>query len=84
MNKLAKEYDGKATFLCINTRGIPDAKSYKESKGLNEPALLHGAVRPPEEYGLRYIPHKVVIDKGGKVVKNFEGVNLAEDVKAVV
>lgn len=84
MDKLATEYAGKATFICVNTRGIDDAKAYKEAKGLSGSDLIHAANRPPAEYGLRYIPHKAVIDKMGKLIKNFDGVNLQEDVKVVV
>mmetsp|Transcript_41757 Transcript_41757/g.120638 ORF Transcript_41757/g.120638 Transcript_41757/m.120638 type:complete len:85 (+) Transcript_41757:2-256(+) len=84
MDALAAEHKEKATFICVNTRSIADAKTYKESKGLQSAELVHAAGRPPAEYGLRYIPHKVVIDKTGTVVKNFDGVNLARDVAAVL
>ena len=59
------------------------AKAYKEMKCLTSEKLIHAANRPPPEYGLRYIPHKVVIGKDGKVIKNFDNVNLPEDVKAL-
>mmetsp|Transcript_58914 Transcript_58914/g.169192 ORF Transcript_58914/g.169192 Transcript_58914/m.169192 type:complete len:87 (+) Transcript_58914:228-488(+) len=84
MDKLATEHAGKATFICVNTRTIDDAKQYKSAKGLTGTDLVHAAVRPLAEYALKYIPHKVVIDKSGKVVKNYEGVDLAADAKAAV
>jgi len=80
---LAQEYKGKVTFILINTRGIGDAEQYKELKKLSD-APVHGGNRPPPEYGLKYIPHKTVIDHTGKVVKNFEGVSLAKDVPELV
>jgi len=84
---MAEEYggdDGKAIFLLVNTRGLGDAQKYKADKGLTSEKLVHAANRPPPEYGLKYIPHKTLIDKDGKVVKNFEGVNLAADVPGLV
>mmetsp|Transcript_52381 Transcript_52381/g.146956 ORF Transcript_52381/g.146956 Transcript_52381/m.146956 type:complete len:85 (+) Transcript_52381:156-410(+) len=84
MDKLATEFSGKATFLCVNTATVDDAKAYKAQKRLASPDLVHGAARPPNEYGLKYIPHKVVIDREGKVVKNFDGVNLSKDVQALL
>mmetsp|Transcript_41907 Transcript_41907/g.121149 ORF Transcript_41907/g.121149 Transcript_41907/m.121149 type:complete len:85 (+) Transcript_41907:278-532(+) len=84
MDKLATEYAGKATFICVNTRSVSDAQAYKQQKGLKSTALVHGAGQPPAEYGLRYIPHKVVIGSDGKVKKNFDGVNLSRDVKELV
>jgi len=79
MDKLADQYAEQVTFLCINTRTVDDAKKYKEMKGLKSENLIHGANRPPAEYGLKYIPHKVIIDKDGKVSKNFDDVNLESD-----
>mmetsp|Transcript_22143 Transcript_22143/g.66211 ORF Transcript_22143/g.66211 Transcript_22143/m.66211 type:complete len:86 (-) Transcript_22143:324-581(-) len=84
MDNLSTEFSGKATFICINTRSVADAQEYKKSKGLESVDLHHGAGRPPSEYGLRYIPHKTVIGKDGKVVKNFEGVDLHKDVQALL
>mmetsp|Transcript_21892 Transcript_21892/g.63147 ORF Transcript_21892/g.63147 Transcript_21892/m.63147 type:complete len:84 (-) Transcript_21892:329-580(-) len=83
MDKLAAEYSGQVIFLLVNTRGVEDAGKYKAMKGLSD-ACVHGASRPPAEYGLRYIPHKTIINKDGTVLKNFDGVNLAADVKALV
>lgn len=81
MNALSKEHED-VIFICVNTRSTGDAKAYKDSKGLDSDKLLQGANRPPNVYGLKYIPHKVVIGKDGKVIKNFEGVNLRDDVPA--
>mmetsp|Transcript_108552 Transcript_108552/g.346487 ORF Transcript_108552/g.346487 Transcript_108552/m.346487 type:complete len:85 (+) Transcript_108552:242-496(+) len=82
MDELATEHAGKATFLLVNVRGIDDAKQYKSAKSLTSPDLVHASGQAPGEYALKYIPHKVVIDKSGKVVKNFDGVDLAADVKS--
>mmetsp|Transcript_11155 Transcript_11155/g.22652 ORF Transcript_11155/g.22652 Transcript_11155/m.22652 type:complete len:106 (+) Transcript_11155:240-557(+) len=83
MDKLADEYGDSINFICINTRGLADAKQYTAQKGLKSAKLLHGATRPPDSYGLRYIPHKVVISSDGIVRKNFDGVNATSDAKAL-
>jgi hypothetical protein len=72
------KYRDKAIFILCNTRGTADAETYKSNKGLSD-AVIHAGNRPPAEYGLKYIPHKVVIDKEGKVVKNFDKVDLPGD-----
>ena len=81
MDKLANEHEN-VTFLLVNLKGIADGKAYKSDKGLSSPKLIHAAGRPPNDYGLKYIPHKTII-KDGKIIKNFDGVNLASDVKTL-
>mmetsp|Transcript_1841 Transcript_1841/g.5152 ORF Transcript_1841/g.5152 Transcript_1841/m.5152 type:complete len:86 (+) Transcript_1841:282-539(+) len=80
MDKLAQDprYKDKVVFVMVNTRGTEDAATYKNKRSLSD-ALMHGAASPPAAYGLRYIPHKTLINKDGVVVKNFEGVNLSTD-----
>ena len=80
---MAKEYEGKAKFIMVNTRGLGDGRKYKEQQGLSDKIVV-AANRPPEQYGLKYIPHKCLINHEGIVVKNFDGVNLAGDVKDMV
>lgn len=63
--------------------GIADGKAYKSDKGLSSSKLIHGAGRPPNEYGLKYIPHKTIVGKDGTIIKNFDGVNLAADLKSL-
>ena len=46
-----------------------DAKEYASAKNLTG-ACPHGAGQAPGEYGVQYIPHKVLIGKDGVVVKN--------------
>mmetsp|Transcript_20214 Transcript_20214/g.57249 ORF Transcript_20214/g.57249 Transcript_20214/m.57249 type:complete len:85 (-) Transcript_20214:67-321(-) len=84
MDRLSTEFAGKATFICVNTRSVDDAKAYKQLKELASEALVHGAGKPPTDYGLRYIPHQVVIDATGKVVKNFDNIDVARDVGALL
>ena len=79
-NKLASQHEG-VTFLLINLKGLADGASYKSMHSLDSEKLLHGAGRPPSEYGLRYIPHKVIIGKDGQILKNFDHVNLTKDVE---
>ena len=85
MDKLAQDerYAGKVVFLMINTRSTDEAATYKNQRGLSD-SLLHGAVRPPSEYGLRYIPHKTLINREGVVIKNFDGINLSRDIDALL
>mmetsp|Transcript_20878 Transcript_20878/g.34404 ORF Transcript_20878/g.34404 Transcript_20878/m.34404 type:complete len:83 (-) Transcript_20878:229-477(-) len=82
MDKLANDHEN-ITFILVNLKGVADGKAYKSDKGLSSPKLIHGAGRPPNEYGLKYIPHKTIIGKDGVVIKNFEGVNLPADVKSL-
>jgi len=82
MDKLA-ELNDDVVFVLINTRGIEDAKQYKVSKNLSSAKLIHAANRPHEAYGLKYIPHKVVIGSDGKVVKNYDNVHLEEDIRSL-
>mmetsp|Transcript_75739 Transcript_75739/g.214078 ORF Transcript_75739/g.214078 Transcript_75739/m.214078 type:complete len:86 (-) Transcript_75739:93-350(-) len=84
MDELAEKHGDDITFLLVNTRGIEDAKTYKANKQLVSEKLLHGGNRPPAEYGLKYIPHKTLIGRDGKVVKNFEDVKLSTDVPALL
>lgn len=70
-------------FILCNTRGIDDAKTYKGAKGLTSSKVIHTGNRPPADYGLKYIPHKVVIDSSGGVVKNFDGVDLNADLASL-
>ena len=83
MDKLATEHGDNVTFLLVNVRGLSDALTYKSDKGLSSGKLVHAAARPPNEYGLKYIPHKTLIGKDGNIVKNFDGVNLSSDVKSL-
>mmetsp|Transcript_20609 Transcript_20609/g.29026 ORF Transcript_20609/g.29026 Transcript_20609/m.29026 type:complete len:83 (-) Transcript_20609:152-400(-) len=82
MDKLSTENEN-VTFLLVNLKGIADGKAYKSDKGLSSSKLIHGAGRPPNEYGLKYIPHKTIVGKDGTIIKNFDGVNLAADLKSL-
>lgn len=61
---------------------LKDADTYAKQKGLKG-AALHGTGKPPEGYGMKYIPHKVLLDAQGCVVKNFK-VDLPSDLDAVL
>jgi hypothetical protein len=57
---------------------LQDAETYAREKALSGNALhVHG--RPPADYGIMYIPHKTLIDKNGKVVKNGTNWKLPSD-----
>ena len=68
--KRSGKYDGKANLLLVNMQGAADAKKFCSEKGISACTSLVG--RPSSEYGLKYIPHKVLIDKNGVVVENFK------------
>jgi len=63
-------------------QSLEDAEKFAQQKGLKGSAL-HGAGQPPKDYGIVYIPHKVLINKEGKVVKNFD-VKLPADLDALL
>mmetsp|Transcript_18112 Transcript_18112/g.46728 ORF Transcript_18112/g.46728 Transcript_18112/m.46728 type:complete len:84 (+) Transcript_18112:226-477(+) len=73
MDKLAEKYKDKVNFLLVNLDGVDKAKAYMSQKGLNG-ACPHGSCsQVPDSYGIKYIPHKALIGKDGKVIKNYEG-----------
>lgn len=61
---------------------LADVEKYKKDKGLSGEAM-HGYGAAPSEYGLKYIPHKVLLDKEGNVVKNFQ-MSLPADLDALL
>jgi hypothetical protein len=62
---------------------LQDADKYTKEKGLQGHALhVHG--QPPADYGIMYIPHKTLIDKDGKVVKNGTGLRLPQDLDTLL
>ena len=62
-------YEGKLNILLVNLASKQDAEKFARQRGIHACQQLVG--RPSSEYGLRYIPHKVLIDGEGKVVQNF-------------
>ena len=64
------KYKGKVTFLLVNLAGKADADKFCKEKNITSAISLCG--RPPAEYGLKYIPHKVILDKHGVVMQNFK------------
>ena len=80
MNRRAAVHGNKVTFILINVRTRDDAVAYMSANDLNSVNLIQGANRPPAAYGLKYIPHKVVIDGDGEVIKNFDNVNVEDDI----
>lgn len=76
MDKLAADarYKGKVNFLLVNLRSMQDVEDYIQKQGLTG-AAMHGALKTSSaagEYGLMYIPHKVIVDKTGIVARNFD------------
>lgn len=72
MEELAADakYTGKVNFLLVNCTSAAEAQKYASMKNLS--ACPHGA-GDGAAYGVRTIPHKVLIGKDGKVVKNGTG-----------
>lgn len=77
MDRLAGEYEGRVNFLLLNLQNTDQAKEYASAKGLTG-KCPHGAAEVPGEYGVQYIPHKVLIGKDGVIVKNYEGVSWSD------
>ena len=73
MEKNAKESD-KATFICINIEGSKDAAAKFATKH-SLATVTHLVGEPPQEYGLAYIPHHVVIGNDGVVRMNYDTPN---------
>ena len=63
------KYEGKLNILLVNLASKQDAEKFACARGIRACKQLVG--RPSSEYGLRYIPHKVLIDGKGIVVQNF-------------
>ena len=85
MVKLAAAYSDKVHFLMVNVEG-PSATAKAEAFGAkhgivpsNKTVHHFLAAKVPDEYNIKYIPHKVLI-KGGKIVKNYGGIKLSVDV----
>lgn len=62
---------------------LADAEKYATQKSL-EGNAMHGSGKAPAEYGIKYIPHKAIIDKNGKVVKNFTMKSIPEELDALL
>jgi len=68
--------------LLVNMGSLDDVEKFKSKQSLAGNAM-HGYGQAPSEYGLKYIPHKVLLDKEGKIVKNFE-MSLPADLDALL
>mmetsp|Transcript_43237 Transcript_43237/g.113763 ORF Transcript_43237/g.113763 Transcript_43237/m.113763 type:complete len:88 (-) Transcript_43237:212-475(-) len=78
-----EKYKGKVNFLLLNMTSLDSADEYAKKQSLTG-AAMHGHTGGPfSEYGVKYIPHKVLIDGKGVVVKNFD-VDLPKDVDALI
>ena len=70
MEQHAKDDSDKAIFILVCTNGKEAALQFKENRSLDK--VVHVvAVTAPEEYGVKYIPHHVVINETGIVVMNY-------------
>mmetsp|Transcript_6658 Transcript_6658/g.14487 ORF Transcript_6658/g.14487 Transcript_6658/m.14487 type:complete len:241 (+) Transcript_6658:116-838(+) len=68
------KYKGQAEFLLLNLGPEKDVEEFKKKRNLPGNAT-HGAIEMNKsvasDFGLMYIPHKVLVDKNGTVVNNF-------------
>lgn len=71
MEKHATEDDGKTKFVMVCIQDEEAAKAYTSKHNLKN--VIHlVAKKVPSKYGLKYIPHHVVIGKDGKVKLNYD------------
>lgn len=65
------KYAGRVNFLLINCQSVEQAKTYASQHGIRKAPHCSGSI--PADYDVRYIPHRTLIGKDGKVLKNYEG-----------
>mmetsp|Transcript_22842 Transcript_22842/g.53847 ORF Transcript_22842/g.53847 Transcript_22842/m.53847 type:complete len:204 (-) Transcript_22842:226-837(-) len=75
------KYKDKVNFMLVNMGSRDDAVKYAKERNLKD--AWHGHGKPPADYGIKYIPHKVLLDSDGKVLKNFK-VDLPEDLESLL
>lgn len=82
MVKLAAAHSDTVNFLLCNIEqnGQENAVKFGNDHKVDNKTLPHFLCQPPPAYGIRYIPHKVLIGKDGKVIKNYDNVDLSADV----
>lgn len=69
--------------MLVNMGSLDDAEKFEKEKSLKgNTTHVHG--RPPAAYGIKYIPHKVLLDAKGNVVKNGTNLSLPDDLDAVL
>jgi len=61
---------------------LADAETYMKKQELAG-NCIHGSGKAPSEYGIKYIPHKVLIGKDGNVLKNFD-MKLPDDLEPLL
>jgi len=72
MEAYAAEKGNDANVVLLNIEGVKKAKSFRTGE-LN--SVVHGGVVGglPDEFGLAYIPHHVIVGTDGKVIVNYDG-----------
>lgn len=73
MDAYAATHGDKVNVLLLNIEGVEKAKKFKPGKLSN---VKHGGIPSqglPDEFGLAYIPHHVIIGTDGKVIVNYNG-----------
>lgn len=80
MDKYAATEGDKVNVLLLNIEGVGKAKTFKTGS-LNN--VVHGGIPTlPDEFGLAYIPHHVIIGTDGKVIVNYDNFSFDKVPKA--
>lgn len=80
MDAYAAENGSSVNVLLLNIEGPKKAKTFKTGKLSN---VVHGGIAElPDEFGLAYIPHHVIVDTAGKVLVNYDGFSFDKVPKA--
>mmetsp|Transcript_35691 Transcript_35691/g.41991 ORF Transcript_35691/g.41991 Transcript_35691/m.41991 type:complete len:86 (-) Transcript_35691:210-467(-) len=81
MEALASGDNDHCTFVLINCAGAGGAPGFAAQHNIK--ACRHfSTANVPAEFGLKYIPHKVIVTPDGVVVKNYDfaGTSLQQEV----
>lgn len=66
--------------LLLNIEGVKKAQTFKPGE---LKSVIHGGIKAlPDEFGLAYIPHHVIIGTDGKVIVNYDGFSFDKVPKA--
>jgi len=84
MDTLNAKFGDKVFMILINIEkqnvAEPNSMKFKEKCGGFPSGIAHAHAQPPADFGLAYIPHKVVVGADGVVIKNYDNVTLDTDV----
>jgi len=80
MNKYAASNGDSVNVLLLNIEGVKKAQNFKTGQ-LND--VIHGGIKEvPDEFGLAYIPHHVIVGTDGNVIVNYDNFSFDKVPKA--